>query len=76
MVKLVVASFVIALTPVVLDLAWRLAAGIGDWIGQTPAAAGEAKPWESTLSVKRMRASSCLSVPAAVPGPGAAQSWA
>jgi hypothetical protein len=70
---LVLASFVIALTPVVLDLAWRLAS----WIGQahTPAVEGR----ESSVplpSVKRARPSIWFSSAAGFPCPGAASPWA
>jgi hypothetical protein len=47
MVDLVLWSFVIALTPVVLGLAWKLVSGIGNWIGLVISGPfEEAEPWE------------------------------
>jgi hypothetical protein len=45
-VDLVLASFVVALTPMVLGLAWNLISGIGDRIDRAIARASEsAEPW-------------------------------
>lgn len=50
--NLVLASFVIASTPMALDLVWRLAAGVGGWIGQRlTAAAADSEPRKSVLSL-------------------------
>ena len=47
MVDFVLWSFVIALTPVALGLAWKLVSGIGNWIGLVISGPFEKEePWE------------------------------
>ena len=73
---LVLASFVLALTPMALDLVWRLATGIGDWIDRGfTRAADETESGGSLLPLNQILPSSCLSAAAGIPCPDAARSW-
>ena len=47
MVELVVASLMMALTPLALGAAWRLAFGIADQIGRGLTRADDTEPWGS-----------------------------
>jgi hypothetical protein len=74
---LVLWSFVIALTPVALGLAWKLISGIGDRISLGPSRA-----FESVEQPSRLRAvnfnlpSGSISMAGKTPGPGAGWLWA
>lgn len=72
MVNLVTASFVVALTPVALDLAWRLVSSIGDWIGRGFARAARTQEPCGTYTPEPF---SMDRAPRAIARKRAAQSW-
>jgi len=73
---LVLALFVIALTPMALDLAWRLAVAIGDWIGRGFTwATEETEPWRSLHPLSEVRPSDYPPAAARSRRQDAARSW-
>jgi hypothetical protein len=77
MVDLVYWSFVMALTPVALGLAWRLISDVGDRIGLGRSRAFEdAEPRGSLPLLNFHQPSGCISVAGRTSCPGTARSWA
>ena len=76
MVNLVVWSFVIALTPVVLGSAWKLVLGTLHWIARGHARAfAAAEPWGPPRPLNFDPPSGYIAMAGRTSGPGTGRSW-
>src|SRR5207237_935895 len=75
-VNLVVWSFVVALTPVVLGSAWKLVFGTLHWIALGPSRGfQDAEPWDPPRPLNFDPPSSCIAMAGRTSGPGTGRSW-